>query len=113
MVSLQLRLERDDSIPAFGGYLRCECPDPAHNHVILMNVQAVMSPELEYEDGQSTPQTREDRKRLIITTLMHEFGHALEAHMKLPDCEAAIEAACEAWETQYAKQANSDSTTKT
>ena len=97
-LNLAIRLEREDSIPAFGGYLRCECPDRAHNHVILLNVQAIMTPELFDEEGNSAPQSREDRKRNLITTLMHEFGHALEQHFKLPDNEAAVEAACAAWE---------------
>lgn len=102
MLNLNIRLERDDSIPAFGGFLRCDCPDRDKDHaVILINVQAVMSPELESDDGSLVPMDREERKRLLITTLMHEFGHALESHLNLPDCEDAIESVCEAWEKAY------------
>lgn len=101
-MKLKIRLERDDSIPAFAGFLDC-CPPGATNHVILMNVQAVMAPHCEYEDGTLDPMSRDDRKRLIITSLMHEFGHALEKQFRLPFNEAAIEAACEQWETAYSK----------
>ena len=102
---IQLRLEREDAIPAFGAFLRCEAQHD-ESPVILINVQALMSPELEYEDGTPTPVTRDDRKRMLITTLMHEFGHVLESTMRVPFNEDAIEAACDAWESQYAKQAN-------
>lgn len=100
-LSIQLRLERDDDIPAFGGFFRCECPDKAHNHIILLNVEALMTPELAYEDGSPCVLSREDRKRAIISTLMHEFGHALESHFKLPVNEDAIEKACEDWEAKF------------
>lgn len=97
---MAIRLERDDSIPAFAGFLDC-CPPGADNHVILMNVQAVMAPAYEYEDGSPAPMTRDERKRTIITSLMHEFGHALEKQFSLPVNEESIEAACEAWERAY------------
>lgn len=99
-LNLTLRLERDDTIPAFGGFLRCEQPS-ADNNVILINVQAVMAPVMQYEDGSPAPMSREDRKRTLITTLMHEFGHVLESHFKLPVNEDAIEQACEQWEAAY------------
>lgn len=103
-MKLELRLKRDDHLPAFGGFLRCECPDPEHNNEIYLNVAGIMSPVLLDEEGTELPQSREDRKRLLITTLMHEFGHALEAHFKIPMNEQAIERACADWERPYAEQ---------
>lgn len=100
-LNLNIRLQRDDSIPAFGGFLDCHCQNHDHDHVILMNVQAVCAPWLDDENGKQCPQTMDDRKRLIVTTLMHEFGHALLAHMKLPQEEEAIEKACMDWEAAY------------
>ena len=100
--SLSIRLERADDIPAFAGYLRCEAQHQG-SHVILMNVQACMAPVVLSEDGTESPMSREDRKRLIISSLMHEFGHALESHFGLPVNEEAIENACMEWEAAWAK----------
>jgi len=93
-MNLSIQLQREDSMPAFGAFLRYDQPQPFHT--ILLNVEAVMHPE--YEDGPVDDWTNEDRKRIIITTLMHEFGHALEAHFNIPDCEQAIENACMEWD---------------
>lgn len=98
-LNLSIRLERNDSIPAFAGYLRCE-EQHEGSHVIVMNVEACMSPEADTDSGPVT-MSREERKHLIITSLMHEFGHALEAHFRLPVNEEAIEAACESWELKH------------
>ena len=99
-ISLQIRLERDDAIPAFGAFLRCEAQHD-ESPVVLLNVQACMAPEAEADDGSPVPMTREDRIRLVITSIMHEFGHALESHFRLPVNEAHIEKACADWETAY------------
>ena len=96
-LSLKIRLERNDEIPAFAGFLRCE-EQHTDSAVIVMNVEACMSPVSQDDEGGAVPITREERKWLIITSLMHEFGHALEAHFRLPVNEEAIETACMAWE---------------
>ena len=88
-------------MPAFGAFLRCDC-DQAHDAVILLNVFACMSPQTVDEFGEAVQMTREDRLRAVITTLMHEFGHALEQHFKLPVNEAALEKATEEWEQRAA-----------
>lgn len=94
---LRIELQREDNIPAFGAFLRCE-EQSDESAVILLNVAACMCPEAQEEDGTLVAITREERKRLIISHLMHEFGHALESHFKLPVNEEAIEAACQDWE---------------
>ena len=99
-MQMSIALQREDSIPAFAAFLRCEAQH-GQSHVILLNVQACMAPELEDEQGRSVEMSREDRIRLIITSLMHEFGHALESHFKLPVYEYHIEKACEKWESAY------------
>lgn len=101
-LTLSIRLERDDEIPAFAGFLRCEKQHEG-SHVILLNVAATMSPELTDEHGKPVAMPRHERKRMLIEHLMHEFGHALEAHFKLPVNEEAIEAACQSWESAYGK----------
>lgn len=100
MLETTIRLERHDEIPAFGAFLRCE-EQHDESPVIALNVQAVMCPDMEDDLGNTEAISREDRKRLIITTLMHEFGHALESHFRLPVNEEAIEKACEDWERAY------------
>ena len=98
--SMEIRLERHDEIPAFGAFLRCE-EQHDQSPVIYLNVFACMVPELVDEDGGAVPMSREARKRLIIQSLMHEFGHALESYFRLPVNEEVIEAACSAWEKAY------------
>ncbi len=96
-LSLKIRLQRDDSIPAFGGYLACE-PMHRKSHGMLMNVDAIMDGIVEEENGIEMKLTSDHRKRLIVSTLMHEFGHALENYLGLPVNESAIEKACEDWD---------------
>jgi hypothetical protein len=98
-LSVEIRLEREDNIPAFGGFLRCENQHEG-SHVIVINVSACMSP-VATTDASEVPMSRAERKWLLITTLMHEFGHALESHFRLPVNEEAIEKACENWESAY------------
>ena len=44
--SMQLRLEREDMLPAFAAFLKCE-EQKDDSHVVLVNVQALMVPEVE------------------------------------------------------------------
>jgi hypothetical protein len=74
-------------MPAFGAFLRCEAQHD-ESPVIMLNVEACMSIEAESSD---------EIKRNIITTLMHEFGHVLESHFRLPDNEQAIDKAIDDW----------------
>lgn len=101
-MNIEIRLERDDTIPAMAGFLRCEPPDD-NNNVILMNVAGIMLPEGEDEQGNPVPMSREVRLRGVIESLMHEFGHLLESHMRLPVNEDAIEKACASWESAFDK----------
>lgn len=102
-MELNIRLERNDDIPAFGGFLRCECQGE-HNHVILLNVRSCMAPSIPSDDETEVEMTREDRMQTIISSLMHEFGHVLESHFNLPVNEVAIEKACMDWENAYSKK---------
>lgn len=106
-VKLEIKLARYDSLPAFGAFLRCEA-EHEHSPTILLNVEACMAPDYLDEDGNSVELTREDRKRLIISTIMHEVGHALEQHFRLPVNEEAIEKACIDWEEAFAKQTSQE-----
>lgn len=99
-LEVKFTLERDDSIPAFGGFLRCAPECECKDNRVLINVQGILSPVLETDDGM-VHATKEERKRLLITTIMHEFGHVLEKHFGLPDVEEAIEKACDEWEAAW------------
>lgn len=101
-LDIHVRLERDDGIPAWGGYFQCVPPSP-RNHVILLNVTALMSPNCVDDQGQPVEMSRKERKRTMVTTLMHEFGHVLERHFRLAHNEEEIEKACEAWESRFAE----------
>jgi len=76
---LQLRLERDDAIPAFGAFLACE-PPCDDNHVILLNVEALLSPTLVDEDGSPVDMSREERKRGVIASMTGAAVHRAYEH---------------------------------
>jgi len=99
-LQLTIQLHRDDTIPAFGAFLRCDCGKP-HGEVVLLNVYACMAPVLQDESGADVQITREDRLRTVIGTLMHEFGHALEKHFELPVNEEALEKVNAEWEERF------------
>ncbi len=93
---ITLNVVRENGIPAFGAW---HCPPPGapvEDGTILLNTEACFGG-LEDENGNEVHMDTEERKRLLIETLMHEFGHALEHHFGLPDNEAAMEAAISSW----------------
>jgi hypothetical protein len=99
---MKLTIVRNNDIPAFGAW---HCPplgEPVEEGVILLSVEACFGPLLD-EAGNEVPMDSEERKRLVIETLMHEFGHALESHFCLPDNEAAMEAAISSWKSRLLK----------
>ena len=106
-MDIQIRLERDDTIPAFAGFLRCEPPSDK-NHIILMNVAGIMSPVYDDGSGGEILVNRDDRIRIVISTIMHEFGHVLESHFNLQVNEEAIEKTCEEWESLFERLDNSN-----
>lgn len=107
MNDLTLRLIRRDDLPGLGAYLR---PDHGFENpaTIELSIEGLMAPEWMADDGATVYLDREERIRAFIVTTMHEFGHALEALLGLPDNEAAIEEACEAWESRAAQPETDD-----
>lgn len=95
---MTIRLERKDGIPAFGAFLRCE-DEHDDNAVIWINVKSSMCPYF----GESVIDS-EEIKRGLIQTIMHEFGHALESHFRIPVNEEAIEKACTDWKSYFDAQ---------
>lgn len=93
---MRIQVLRNDHLPAFGAF---HCPPPGEHPdvgLILLNVEACLGGFAD-EDGNEVPMDSADKKRLMIETLMHEFGHALEHHFGLGDDETAIEAAIASW----------------
>jgi hypothetical protein len=99
-LQLTIQLHRDDTMSAFGAFLRCDCAGP-NTPVVLLNVYACMAPVLQDSEGNPVELTREDRLRTVIGSLMHEFGHALEKHFDLPVNEEALEKVCAEWEGRF------------
>lgn len=98
---MRIRVEGHNDIPAFGAFL---CPPLKRRMVvpvIYLNVAACCDPKQVDIEGNATEMTVNDRKRLIIETMMHEFGHALERHFKLPVNEKRIEAAIKSYDSAF------------
>ncbi len=101
-IRFRLKVVQRDGISGFGGYLWPKLnTDVKPEKTIWLNVWACMSPGHIAQDGKPVAMTAKERKRLIITTLMHEFGHALERHFHTNPDEDAIDAAIEAWDKMY------------
>lgn len=83
-----IRIWRDDSIPAFGGWAAGSLKDG--EGVILLNVATCFLGGVD-EQGNRVEMTTEDSKWLAITTLMHEFGHACQEFFALEFTEEQIE----------------------
>ena len=89
---MQIKIYRNDALPAIGAYLRPDGP-PDEEPMIIVNVPFCFG-EFVDEDGNDIESSSEDKKRIFIETIMHEFGHVLEHHLSLEPNEEAIEAAC-------------------
>jgi hypothetical protein len=99
---MRISVYRNDDIPAFGAYLRKDGP-PANTPIILINVEALFSEFID-ENGNVEPATVYDRKRFLIETMMHEFGHVIEHFLGLEDNEEEIERAIASWVPSNSEQ---------
>ena len=105
MKNVRFNVVRVDGLPGYGAYLSGslsrEKPiqmefEPGCG-VILLSVEAAFDDSAYvYEDG-SPADPPEDRKRHLIETLMHEFGHAMEEHYRVEHDEDWIQKAVESW----------------
>ena len=85
-----IKILRDDSIPAFGAWCAGSC---ANEPTVLLNVEACFS-DMQDEVGNPIIYSPAEKKRIVIETLMHEFGHALEEFFNLEFNEEEIERVC-------------------
>lgn len=96
---LKLVINRQDGMPGFAAFLRHSKPGRRKLYRIYLNVEGCLHPFLyDIKGKKAINQTRRERKMMMITSLMHEFGHALEQHFRMPVNERAIEKACEDFE---------------
>lgn len=94
-----IRVWRDDSIPAFGAWAAGSLSDHREG-VILLNVGACLLGGLD-EEGNRVEMTTEDSKWLLITTLMHEFGHACQEFFDLEFTEERIDKIVQEYEEGF------------
>ena len=76
---------RDDGIPAYGAWGSGSLRD--EQGLILLNVQACLEDMVD-EDGKPVQM---NRARVVVETLMHEFGHAVEEALGLEHDDTLIE----------------------
>jgi hypothetical protein len=95
---IQIEVHRADCIPAFGGW--CAGSMKENEPTILLNVAACLLPCVD-ENGEEIPHTTEEKKWLMISTLMHEFGHALQEFFDLEMTEERVEELAAEYEKFY------------
>ena len=74
---MKIEVIKYDGLNAFGAF----CKDSVKNGsgIILIDTQTIFKDgELIFEDGSTVIMDSEEKKRVLIETMMHEFGHALE-----------------------------------
>lgn len=101
MPKIEFKIVRADGLPSFGAYLSDSINDPEKG-LILLDVEAHFGDVFECEDGSNVDMTNNDRMQLMIQTLMHEFGHALEDFYKKEFDEDWIDSIVESWKSKYA-----------
>lgn len=94
-----IRIWRDDSIPAFGGWAAGSLKELGEG-VILLNVGTCLLGGID-EDGNRVEMTTEDSKWLLITTMMHEFGHACQEFFDLEFTEERIDQIVQDYEAGF------------
>lgn len=87
--TLRVKVIKHSQMAAFGAWC-CESLK-SEDGTILLNVEALMD-EMVDEHGKPVEWNDDDRKRAFMTTLMHEFGHALEEAFGLEHDELIVEA---------------------
>lgn len=74
---MKIEIKKFDGLGAFGGFAQGSVKDG--QTIILIDANMIFKDgELQYEDGETVVLNAEEKKRALIETLIHEFGHALE-----------------------------------
>lgn len=85
-MKVKIKVVREDGIPAFAAWVDGSLKDGQGE--ILLNVEACLG-ELVDEDG--NPTCKMNRAQVVIGSLMHEFGHALEDVLCVSHDEVMVE----------------------
>jgi len=85
MKNIRVKIVKTDGLPAFAAW--CDESLKADDGTILLDVEACLG-ELVDDDGKTVPM---NRARVMVGTLMHEFGHALEEALGLKYDEDFVE----------------------
>lgn len=105
---MSLRIALADGFSAFGAFLAgtlrhgATTIDLGENQgLVLLDVEALFDDAcLETEGGDPVERTAEEKRRLLIEVLMHEFGHALEEFLDSEFDEGWIEKVTESFESR-------------
>ena len=93
---MKIEIKKYDGLGALGGFAQGSVKDGTG--IILINTKALFKDgELVFEDGSAVKMDAEERKRILIETVMHEFGHALEEFLDSEFDEDFIERVTESY----------------
>lgn len=84
---MKIRVERADDFEGFAAYLIGTCKNP----IFLMNIYALLN--MSVQEKLPTKEIKE----IVITSLMHEFGHLLEEQLEKEFDEEFIQKVSEEW----------------
>ena len=74
---MKIEIKKYDNLGAFGGFAQGSVKEG--QTIILIDTNMIFKDgELIYDDGKPLVLNTEEKKRVLIETIMHEFGHALE-----------------------------------
>lgn len=97
-ITLRLEIQKADGMDGgFGAYVAS--PFDAKHRVVLLNVMAIIGASIEAEC---------DPRELLVPTLMHEFGHALEHWLGLEFDEGFIQRVTESYVSVYGGEDETD-----
>ena len=87
---MKIEVKKYDGLGALGAFAKGSVKDG--NAIIIIDTQTIFKDgELIYDDGSKVDLSTQDRKKILIETLMHEFGHALEEFFETEFDEDFIE----------------------
>jgi hypothetical protein len=93
---LQMIVFRDDTIPAFAAYIKDSVKSGIP--IVFLNISSTFICAVE---------ENVEAKEIFITSLMHEFGHALEDFFDLPVNEEFMHRVTEKFQEEYHKRKDS------
>ena len=87
---MKIEVKKYDGLGALGAFAKGSIKNG--DAIILIDTQTIFKDgELIYEDGTSVVLDNNEKKKVVIETLMHEFGHALEEFFETEFDEDFIE----------------------